>query len=122
MTGIDKSTLKILKHISKCNNDVPYDDVLKKFKKNHVPSADNSLFHLSAHNMIAINYDADNEGNRTAPISAKLTDMGKLALEEEQDRNKKHWQNIFLPQTLNIFVSAITTIVTFFILQWLNTK
>lgn len=119
---LDQNTYKVLKHISKYPNGVPYKDVVEKFKKNINPNAEESIFHLSAINMTYTDYDADNDGNRTSPLAVTITMAGKSIIEEQQDRDKKHWQNILLPQTLNIIVSAITAIVTFFILQWLNTK
>jgi len=49
-----------------------------------------------------------------------ITNEGESIYNSFRIECHRHWQGIFIPQTLNVIVSVITTVVTFFILQYLN--
>lgn len=122
---IDAKTFAILKFLYKNGGCIQYENVISKFKKHSNPSAEESIDLLDVNKLITLDYlQVDEWGNLKGPKLIKIATLGRIEVERCHDENIKHWQKIFIPQILNIIVSfitaAITTIITFFILQWLN--
>lgn len=117
---MDKNTYKVLKYINRGNKYKQYNQVINRFKGNKFPSVEDSIFMLGAAQMISINYDYDENNNATEPLTISIEPDGREYIETVQLESRRHWQNIFIPQPLNVIVSAITTVITFFILKYLQ--
>lgn len=117
---MDNNTYKVLKHIYRGNKCKQYSEIISKFKSHKFPKVEDSIFMLGTAQMISIDYDYDDNNNATEPLTVSIESSGSEHVQAVQLETRRHWQNIFMPQTLNVIVSAITTVITFFILQYLQ--
>lgn len=96
---------------------------LYKFKGNAIqmdPNDRNYKF-LLHYELIESEYISDGPFINLEPNGrTNITNKGINKYIAYQNKSRRHWQNIFIPQTLNVVVSIITTLVTYFILEYLK--
>lgn len=116
-TMVDDLTLKILKHVAKHKN-ITYLDLQNKFHTQSNIDFQIIMSVLSSDHFVSIQR-AEN-GNFIDSSPVQLTLKSERTISFARQSMIERWQSYLIPNILNIAVSMITTILTYYILQFLN--
>lgn len=110
MCNLNSNQYSILKKLYKSKNDTVQMDTNERDYK-----------FLLYYKLIESEYISDGPFTNLEPSGkTNITNEGINKYFSYRIESQRHWQNIFIPQTLNIIVSMITTVITFFILKCLQ--
>lgn len=94
---MNKVTYKVLLFINSGKGTKSYNVVMSKFKKQLIPSIDDSIHMLITDRMIGINYAGVNEmGCLINPSSITITAKGKEFIENQSSQKFRFWLPIII--------------------------